>query len=356
MPSPGLLLSPLLPRGPFPHCGEGVVGRGVEWWWGTGLVGGGRSAQGVPTAHSERVRVFRAEQCYAVRAGRWYFEFEAVTTGEMRVGWARPDVRPDVELGADELAYVFNGHRGQRWHVGSEPFGRSWQPGDVVGCMIDLTENHIMFTLNGEMLISDSGSELAFKDIEIGEGFLPVCSLGLAQVGRLNLGQEVSSLRFFPICGLQEGFEPFAINMKRDISMWFSKSLPQFSPLPAEHPHYEVRGQPGGRGGGHSPPAPPPSSAPSFLFKAKKAAFSTPPPAVPSVQRLEEDVVPDDRDDPEIIMNTTTVPGRAGAAGHTARGGTRGRCAAGSGVGGSAGGAMVQGAGGSAGGALPRPC
>ncbi|KAM9113707.1 LOW QUALITY PROTEIN: ryanodine receptor 1 [Pangshura tecta] len=127
------------------------------------------SAQGVPTARSERVRVFRAEQCYAVRAGRWYFEFEAVTMGEMRVGWARPDVRPDVELGADELAYVFNGHRGQRWHVGSEPFGRSWQPGDVVGCMIDLTENHIMFTLNGEMLISDSGSELAFKEIEIGE-------------------------------------------------------------------------------------------------------------------------------------------------------------------------------------------
>uniref|UniRef100_A0A452IME6 Ryanodine receptor 1 n=1 Tax=Gopherus agassizii TaxID=38772 RepID=A0A452IME6_9SAUR len=187
-----------------------------------------------------RVRVFRAEQCYAVRAGRWYFEFEAVTTGEMRVGWARPDVRPDVELGADELAYVFNGHRGQRWHIGSEPFGRSWQPGDVVGCMIDLTENHIMFTLNGEMLISDSGSELAFKDIEIGEGFLPVCSLGLGQVGRLNLGQEVSSLRYFPICGLQEGFEPFAINMKRDISMWFSKSLPQFSPIPPEHPHYEV--------------------------------------------------------------------------------------------------------------------
>lgn len=58
----------------------------------------------------------------------------------------------------------------QRWHVGSEPFGRQWQPGDVVGCMIDLTEQNIMFTLNGEMLISDSGSEMAFKDIEIGEG------------------------------------------------------------------------------------------------------------------------------------------------------------------------------------------
>lgn len=60
--------------------------------------------------------------------------------------------------------------KAQRWHIGNEPFGRQWQSGDVVGCMIDLTEMNIMFTLNGEMLISDSGSEMAFKDIEIGEG------------------------------------------------------------------------------------------------------------------------------------------------------------------------------------------
>lgn len=59
----------------------------------------------------DRVRIFRAEKSYVVQSGRWYFEFEAVTTGEMRVGWARPELRPDTELGADELAYVFNGHR-----------------------------------------------------------------------------------------------------------------------------------------------------------------------------------------------------------------------------------------------------
>lgn len=54
--------------------------------------------------------------------------------------------------------------------MGSEPFGRPWQPRDVVGCMIDLTENTIIFTLNGEVLMSDSGSETAFRDIEIGDG------------------------------------------------------------------------------------------------------------------------------------------------------------------------------------------
>uniref|UniRef100_A0A674DXB3 Ryanodine receptor 1 n=1 Tax=Salmo trutta TaxID=8032 RepID=A0A674DXB3_SALTR len=194
------------------------------------------------SSHSRgnKIRVFRAEKSYAVTQGKWYFEFEAVTVGDMRVGWARPSVRADTELGADELAYVFNGFKAQRWHVGNEPFGRSWLPGDVVGCMIDLVEQNIFFTLNGEMLISDSGSEMAFKDIDTGDGFIPVCSLGLSQVGRLNLGQNVSSLRYFTICGLQEGFEPFAINMKRDITMWFSKSLPQFIPVPTEHPHIEV--------------------------------------------------------------------------------------------------------------------
>lgn len=45
----------------------------------------------------------------------------------------------------------------------------------------------------------------------------------------------------------------------------------------------------------------------SFLFKAKKAAMIAPPPPPPVVPRLVEDVVPDERDDPEIILSTTTV-------------------------------------------------
>lgn len=55
--------------------------------------------------------MFRAEKSYAITQGKWYFEFEAVTVGEMRVGWARPSVRADTELGADEFAYVFNGFK-----------------------------------------------------------------------------------------------------------------------------------------------------------------------------------------------------------------------------------------------------
>uniref|UniRef100_A0A8C7IUF0 Ryanodine receptor 1 n=1 Tax=Oncorhynchus kisutch TaxID=8019 RepID=A0A8C7IUF0_ONCKI len=362
------------------------------------LIGYGYNIEPPDQESSESiVRIFRAEKSYAVTSGKWYFEFEAVTTEEMRVGWARPNVRADNELGADELAWVFNGKTAQRWHVGNDPFGRQWQSGDVVGCMIDLTEQNIMFTLNGEMLISDSGSDMAFKDIEIGEGFIPVCTLGLSQVGRINLGQNVSSLRYFAICGLQEGFEPFAINMKRDITMWFSKSLPQFAPVPTNHQHIEVS-----RVDGTVDSAPclklthktfgsqnantdmlflrlsmpvefdevfkitagttpltrtltihedevlevepdsefevlkksaskkeqeekekEPSVAKEtpeiekdamsekgkkrgLFARAKKAATINPPPTPPLVPRLQQDVVPDDRDDVEIIQNTTT--------------------------------------------------
>ncbi|XP_014166945.1 ryanodine receptor 1-like, partial [Geospiza fortis] len=251
--------------------------------------------------------------------------FQAVTAGEMRVGWARPGLRPDTELGADDMAFVFNGHRAQRWHVGGESFGRPWQAGDVVGCLIDLGECHMSFTLNGEVLIGDAGSEVAFRDFEVadgeggaqrwhvggesfgrpwqagdvaqrwhvgGESFgrpwqagdvvgclidLGECHMsftlngevligdagsevafrdfevadgeggvpGLGDIppvspGHPRLGQDVGTLRYFGICGLQEGYEPFAINMKRPIALWFSHSLPQFIPVPPEHPQLKV--------------------------------------------------------------------------------------------------------------------
>ena len=66
---------------------------------------------GPGNGRDDKIRVFRAEKSYAVTQGKWYFEFEAVTVGEMRVGWARPSVRADTELGTDELAYVFNGYK-----------------------------------------------------------------------------------------------------------------------------------------------------------------------------------------------------------------------------------------------------
>ncbi|XP_064003828.1 ryanodine receptor 3 [Pogoniulus pusillus] len=198
------------------------------------------AVQTVEKVSIDKIRFFRVEQSYAVKSGKWYFEFEAVTGGDMRVGWARPGCRPDIELGSDDQAFVFEGSKGQRWHQGSGFFGRSWQPGDVVGCMINLDDKSIIFTLNGELLITSKGSELAFADFGIESGFVPICALGLSQIGRMNLGMDASTFKFYTMCGLQEGFEPFAVNMNRDVAMWFSKRLPTFVNVPKNHPHVEI--------------------------------------------------------------------------------------------------------------------
>ncbi|XP_074541838.1 ryanodine receptor 3 isoform X5 [Halichoeres trimaculatus] len=188
----------------------------------------------------ETIRLFRVEQTYAVTTGKWYFEFEALTGGDMRVGWARPGCKPHLELGTDDQAFVFDGYRGRRMHAGSRYFGHPWKKGDVVGCMINMEDKSMIFTLNGELLITNKGSELCFADFETEDGFIPVCSLGMSQIGRMNLGKDASTFKYYTMCGLQEGFEPFAVNMNREITMWFSKRLPTFVNVPQDHMHIEV--------------------------------------------------------------------------------------------------------------------
>lgn len=86
------------------------------------------------------------------------------------------------------------------------------------------------------------GFIFVFDILSLSAGFIPVSSLGVCQVGRMNFGKDVSTLKYFTICGLQEGYEPFAVNMNRDVTMWLSKRLPQFVPVPPNHPHMEVSG------------------------------------------------------------------------------------------------------------------
>uniref|UniRef100_A0A4W5KMW2 Ryanodine receptor 3 n=1 Tax=Hucho hucho TaxID=62062 RepID=A0A4W5KMW2_9TELE len=188
----------------------------------------------------ETIRFFRVEQTYAVKTGKWYFEFEALTGGDMRVGWARPGCRSDFDLGMDDQAFVFDGYKGRRMHMGARFFGQSWNKGDVVGCMINMEDKSMIFTLNGELIITNKGSELCFVDFETEDGFIPVCCLAQSEIGRMNLGKDASTFKYYTMCGLQEGFEPFAVNMNREVTMWFSKRLPTFVNIPKDHNHIEV--------------------------------------------------------------------------------------------------------------------
>ena len=55
-------------------------------------------------------RTYRVEKHYAVSSGKWYFEFEILTAGPMRVGWAKADCGPGSMLGSDEHTWSFDGY------------------------------------------------------------------------------------------------------------------------------------------------------------------------------------------------------------------------------------------------------
>ncbi|XP_045464164.1 ryanodine receptor isoform X4 [Harmonia axyridis] len=173
-------------------------------------------------------RTYRAERTYGVSSGKWYFEFEILTTGPMRVGWAKADCAPGRMIGSDENTWAFDGYNMKKWHGGlCEPFGVKYTVGDVVGCFLDLFDNNISFSLNGELLMDALGGETTFADVQ-GENFVPAFTLQVGQKARLCFGQDVTQLKYFTMCGLQEGYEPFCVNMNRKVTYWYTKDQPIF--------------------------------------------------------------------------------------------------------------------------------
>ena len=66
------------------------------------------------------------------------------------------------------------------------------------------------FSQNGELLVDPSAGDAAFSEV-VGEDFVPSCSLDIGQKVKLNFGHDVDTLKFFTMCGLQEGYEPFCV-------------------------------------------------------------------------------------------------------------------------------------------------
>ncbi|CAH1792824.1 unnamed protein product, partial [Owenia fusiformis] len=196
-------------------------------------------------------RTYRGETTYAVTSGKWYYELEVITPGYMRVGYCKVSFKPGKELGEDDKSYGFDGYAAKKWHQGAESYGKQWQEGDVIGCLLDITDKTITFSLNGELMMDSMGQEIAFKDISITEGYVPAFTLGAKQLGKLNFGQDVNTLKYFTCCGLQEGYEPFCVNMTRQMTLWYGKDQAIYEPMSKAHPRLDVQRIQGGSG---SPP------------------------------------------------------------------------------------------------------
>ncbi|KRY59582.1 Ryanodine receptor 44F [Trichinella britovi] len=185
-------------------------------------------------------RTYRFEKRYAVKSGKWYFEFEVRTSGFMNVGWMDVSASPDGDFGLHKSSYAYDGYLGRKWHGESESYGKKWNVGDVVGCFLDLTDRTICFSLNGELLLDSSGTEVAFDNVSAEDGFVPAFSLAPGQIGRLNCGQNVNTLKYYTTCGLQEGYEPFCIRMSRQAPMWIAKCEAEFDEINEEEKRFKV--------------------------------------------------------------------------------------------------------------------
>ena len=177
---------------------------------------------------SYRSRTYRLERTYGVSSGKWYYECEVLTEGSFKVGWQTVDTLPDHEVGGADTSWAFDGHFEEKLHMGMvETYGKRWHVGDIVGIFLDLVDHTISFSLNGELLVDPVAGDAAFSEVT-GENFVPAFTLCTGQKCRLNFGHNVDSLRFFTMCGLQEGYEPFCVNMTRNVTFWYTKSLPIF--------------------------------------------------------------------------------------------------------------------------------
>lgn len=183
------------------------------------------------------LRHYRAEKTYSVHSGRWYYEVEIFTLGHIQIGWADLNFRSSSEsLGCDENSWAFDCHTGRKVHASNyESFGQVASVGDVIGCMLDLNDRTISYSLNGKLMLDYLGNEMAFSSAELpvishneANSYVPAISLDVNQRVRLSFGQDVEQLRYFTDYGLQEGYHPFCVNMHKPITLWYNKREPNF--------------------------------------------------------------------------------------------------------------------------------
>lgn len=107
-------------------------------------------------------------------SGKWYYEAILETAGCLQIGWADGSFAGHCHAdrgdgcGDGPSSWAFDGWRRYRWHSTATEWGCRWREGDVVGCLVDMDESIISFTLNGE------GESIGMGRAFSGEGFRPV--------------------------------------------------------------------------------------------------------------------------------------------------------------------------------------
>lgn len=106
-------------------------------------------------------------------SGKWYYEAILETAGCLQIGWADGSFAGHCHAdrgdgcGDGPSSWAFDGWRRYRWHSTATEWGCRWKEGDVVGCLVDLDERVVSFTLNGR------GDQIGMGVAFSGSGFRP---------------------------------------------------------------------------------------------------------------------------------------------------------------------------------------
>ena len=106
-------------------------------------------------------------------SGKWYYEAILETAGCLQIGWADGSFAGHCHsdrgdgCGDGPSSWAYDGWRRYRWHSMATEWGCRWTEGDVIGCLVDMDENVVSFTLNGK------GEEIGMGVAFSGGGFRP---------------------------------------------------------------------------------------------------------------------------------------------------------------------------------------
>ncbi|KAJ1523563.1 hypothetical protein ONE63_001411 [Megalurothrips usitatus] len=135
---------------------------------------------------------FESVRCtFQVDSGVWFYETLIITPGVMQIGWATKDSsflnHEGYGIGDDEYSLAYDGCRRLVWYKAhSQKQNRDvWKPGDILGSLLDMDKQEIVFYINGEPLPPCTE---VFKTAST--GFFAAASFMSYQQCRFNFGSQ----------------------------------------------------------------------------------------------------------------------------------------------------------------------
>ncbi|KAL4235228.1 RING finger and SPRY domain-containing protein 1 [Mactra antiquata] len=135
---------------------------------------------------------FESVRCtFQVDSGVWYYEVTIVTAGVMQIGWATKDSSflnyEGYGIGDDEFSIAYDGCRQRIWYgAHSQPHKHPcWKPGDILGLLLDVDNQTIVFALNGNRLPPEEDLFICARS-----GFFAAASFMSYQQCEFNFGAK----------------------------------------------------------------------------------------------------------------------------------------------------------------------